>query len=465
MAVKIQIRRGAGTVPVLAEGELAFSTDMEKVFIGTSNSQNIEILTESSEQVIQDVLDGKAPTVHTHLKVDILDLQDALDLKVNIADFETHTHTKSDITDLQDALDLKFNIADLASALEAKADSDHNHTLDSLANVTITSILQGDVLKWDGNAWTNQTDNFGGEGGSESDPTVAPHIKAIETTDIINWDTAYAYSEVGHLTSVSESDVTQHQGAISITESQISDLQPFLTSSSTLPGSQITSTGVDAGEVLIADGSGGSSFQNPLVYEWEYVSESTDSSSLNSILIDTSDGVTYDWTNYDYKFVYHGATDSKDVSTSSIQLNNNTLQLYSSMYQLVYQSDEGVVTTENFSDSRRGNILTGLGIDDNFSQNGNVTEIQFEFILSRSRIAVEFLNVLRYTWLLRGEGHAHYWPAPPLSSVYQNGMAFSKFTGIFYDSQTANITSVSVNHFLNEGVQDFNRIKVYKREK
>jgi len=50
-----------------------------------------------------------------------------------------------------------------------------------------------------------------------------------------NWDTAYGWgdhSTAGYLTSytVSESDVTQHQAALSITESQISDLQSYLTS-------------------------------------------------------------------------------------------------------------------------------------------------------------------------------------------------------------------------------------------
>lgn len=37
------------------------------------------------------------------------------------------------------------------------ATSDHNHTLDGLSNVTITSNTEGEVLQWNGTAWINRT--------------------------------------------------------------------------------------------------------------------------------------------------------------------------------------------------------------------------------------------------------------------------------------------------------------------
>ncbi len=57
----------------------------------------------------------------------------------------------------------------------------------------------------------------------------------IETTDIDNWNEAHGWgdhSTEGYLTDyvVTEEDVTQHEDALSITESQISDLQNYLTS-------------------------------------------------------------------------------------------------------------------------------------------------------------------------------------------------------------------------------------------
>ena len=60
-------------------------------------------------------------------------------------------------------------------------------------------------------------------------------IPKANIEDSTNWDTAFGWgnhSTAGYLTSytVTESDVTTHQAALLITESQISDLQSYLTS-------------------------------------------------------------------------------------------------------------------------------------------------------------------------------------------------------------------------------------------
>lgn len=46
---------------------------------------------------------------------------------------------------------------DLQSALDAKASSTHNHQIDTLSNVTITSKATNDLLQWNGSAWVNKT--------------------------------------------------------------------------------------------------------------------------------------------------------------------------------------------------------------------------------------------------------------------------------------------------------------------
>ena len=70
---------------------------------------------------------------------------------------------------------------------------------------------------------------------TETDPVfTASPANGITATNISNWDTAYGWGDhsiVGYLTdyTVTEADVTQHQAALSITESQISDLTHFTT--------------------------------------------------------------------------------------------------------------------------------------------------------------------------------------------------------------------------------------------
>ena len=47
--------------------------------------------------------------------------------------------------------------SNVQTQLNGKAATGHNHSLDSLSNVTITSIANGEVLRWTGSAWINNT--------------------------------------------------------------------------------------------------------------------------------------------------------------------------------------------------------------------------------------------------------------------------------------------------------------------
>lgn len=49
------------------------------------------------------------------------------------------------------------NVDGLQIALDGKSATTHNHTLDGLSNTTITSNTTGEILKWDGTAWVNNT--------------------------------------------------------------------------------------------------------------------------------------------------------------------------------------------------------------------------------------------------------------------------------------------------------------------
>ncbi len=47
--------------------------------------------------------------------------------------------------------------SNVQTQLNGKSASNHNHSLDSLANVTITSNANGEILRWNGTAWINNT--------------------------------------------------------------------------------------------------------------------------------------------------------------------------------------------------------------------------------------------------------------------------------------------------------------------
>jgi len=84
-------------------------------------------------------------------------------------------------------------------------------TLDALTDTTITDIATGEILKWTGAAWENNTL-------AEAGIADATHTHA--TTDITSGTFADAR--------IAQSNVTQHQAALIITESQISDLGSYL---------------------------------------------------------------------------------------------------------------------------------------------------------------------------------------------------------------------------------------------
>lgn len=85
-----------------------------------------------------------------------------------------HTHVEADITDLGDY-----------------ALSNHNHTLDSLSNVTITDVAEDDVLKWNGAAWVNdQVTISGGTGASALSDLTDVSLTNLETNDYLMWDGA-----------------------------------------------------------------------------------------------------------------------------------------------------------------------------------------------------------------------------------------------------------------------------------
>ena len=120
---------------------------------------------------------------------------------------------ESNVTQHQAALSItESQISDLGTYLTGIT----GESIGSLSDVTITSIASGEVLKWSGSAWINNTL-------AEAGIAAASHNHA--TSDITSGTFADAR--------IAQSNVTQHQAALSITESQISDLGSYITASST----------------------------------------------------------------------------------------------------------------------------------------------------------------------------------------------------------------------------------------
>ncbi len=88
--------------------------------------------------------------------------------------------------------------------------------LSDLEDVTISSVAAGEILKWSGSAFINNTLAEAGIAAASDIPT-----NNNELTNGAGYITNYT---------VTEGDVTAHQAALSITESQISDFGTYLTS-------------------------------------------------------------------------------------------------------------------------------------------------------------------------------------------------------------------------------------------
>lgn len=105
--------------------------------------------------------------------------------------------------------------------------------LGDLTDVTITAAATGEFLRYNGTAWVDTV---------------------LVAGDIPNLDAAKITTGTFADARIAQSNVTQHQGALSITESQISDLQAYLTSVALNDVTDVTITAAATGEFLRYNG-------------------------------------------------------------------------------------------------------------------------------------------------------------------------------------------------------------------
>jgi len=243
-----EVRQHIGTgVP----GGLLLEIDIGHVISasGSGGAEELSDLTDvnTSTPTNRNVLiaDGVDWESRALVEADISDLQSYLTTEVNDltaavtwANVPDAYITQSSVTQHQAALSItESQISDLGNyLLNITAEP-----LSDLSDVTITTIGTGEILKWNGSAWINNTL-------SEAGIAATGHSHA--TSDITSGTFADAR--------IAQSNVTQHQSALSITESQISDLQSYLlniTGESIGDLSDVSLTGALKGDILVYNGS------------------------------------------------------------------------------------------------------------------------------------------------------------------------------------------------------------------
>jgi hypothetical protein len=161
MATRLQIRRGTGTTPPddIRAGELAFSTDVGMLFVGTGEAiPNHYKLINSIENLgdLQITADSTELNVLNGILASTSELNILNGVTVNAN--ELNLLGEGNYTEPLGTDDFQ-NLINLTTLLNSKSDTDHTHTLGQLSNVSNTTPSNGQVLKWNGTAWAPAEDS------------------------------------------------------------------------------------------------------------------------------------------------------------------------------------------------------------------------------------------------------------------------------------------------------------------
>lgn len=195
--------------------------------------------------------------------------------------------------------------------------------------------------------------------------------------------------------------------------------------------------------------------------EWEYIGYAKDADYSSSIIISSSDDSDFfDFSKYDYKFVYHGMTSAEDTSKPYIQLNGDSSEdIYGYVYH--YSKADTSTTTVSGQHSNIGGtyINTGLSLDPT-ATGVALTSLYIEFIVSRND---KIADITR-SYQVIGRGVINSSGDACVPSLADNYVIVGDFAGV-YENGPENLTSVTLYHGITLGSVDYNKLEVYRREK
>jgi len=256
MATQIQLRRDTASNwtannPTLAAGEFGWESDTNRFKIGTGSAawNTLGYASEGDTAGITFVGDDSTgTTVNQNETFKIAGTQnitavvsgDTLTLTgPDLSSYLTSV-SQSDVTQHQSALSItESQISDLQSYKTAVSESD---VTQHQAALSITESQISDLAHFSG-SYTDLTNKPTIPSNNTELTNGAGYITASSTDTLTNksGNVSQFTNDSGYKTSVSEADVTQHQSALSITESQITDLNHFsgsytdLTNKPTIP--------------------------------------------------------------------------------------------------------------------------------------------------------------------------------------------------------------------------------------
>lgn len=199
--------------------------------------------------------------------------------------------------------------------------------------------------------------------------------------------------------------------------------------------------------------------------EWIYVA-STISAGSTATIDSTVMGSSFDWENFDYKFIAEAATTAEDNDTATIRLGsaNTEAGRHHWVYNRVQTTGADAAAAQ--LSAQYGNtatsIVCGTGMNAVASGTGT-TMMRLDFTVSAAEFSSDTYDMVT----VEGIGSVNYIGTTTAYNTTFSGTAVSHFSGGI-DGITApntDIPDVVINSFLAAGATDHIYVKIYRRKK